>query len=99
MSIGLVCCRVCCFNSNTLLLSNSQDIVAIIRDTDKLTATDQYFGLGGKSTYTSVREDDHRGFEVGGKNYESFYVNCMARPDPVSCPAAAATVSEGKSTN
>ncbi|KAL3935356.1 MAG: hypothetical protein SGBAC_009114 [Bacillariaceae sp.] len=68
---------------------HNQDIVAIIHDTGKLTETDKYFALGGPSTYSNVRKNKWRGFEAGSQGYESFFVNCVARP---SCPVAIATV-------
>ena len=86
------------YRTSLFFLACSQDIVAIIHDTNKLKDSDDNFALGGSNTYKRERNDKWRGFEPMSQGYESFYVNCAARPTPGSCPVALATAaSEGKS--
>ena len=58
----------------------SQDIVATIWDNAKQDSTDQYFTLGGTSTYADI----HSGLGRGWERNEWYEVNCEARPTCVS---------------
>jgi hypothetical protein len=70
---------------------HNQDVFALIHSSDRLTESDQYFGLGGAATYEGVKESNKpgkkdyygRGLEFGK---DSFAVNCESRPSPGECP-------------
>ncbi|CAJ1954004.1 unnamed protein product [Cylindrotheca closterium] len=71
---------------NNLVEFHNQDIVAMIWSTTAVKNSDEYFALGGASTYSSVRGDGYkfRGLEPR-TGEEGFELNCRKRPDSTEC--------------